>query len=274
MTQIVPSGPACTTFPDLRMFTSLAHGARRSIRVVSPYSVPEESLLGALTGAAISGVDVEVYVSEEADQAMVDNAQSSYDEQLLEAWGRTEQYPKPAVLHTTCMIVDEEADVFGSSDMDIRSFVLDFEISALTTDAASVRMIAAVVGEYRALSRVLDPRAFRRRPLRRRWTVPSSSRRSTCFSKPGRSSLICWQGVRSPAAASAVSSSAWVITASPPVPWRPGIRPPSGPASPAGGSRGARGGRGSPPSSPRGARELRDAGDDLDAHPGAGRFPR
>lgn len=170
MTQIVPSGPAYTTFPNLRMFTSLAHGARRSIRVVSPYFVPEESLRGALTGAAISGVDVEVYVSEEADQVMVDNAQSSYYQELLEAGVRIVQYPKPAVLHTKCMIVDEEVAVFGSSNMDIRSFVLDFEISALTTDPASVRLIAAVVDDYRARSRVLDPRAFRRRPLHRRWT--------------------------------------------------------------------------------------------------------
>src|SRR5699024_865066 len=83
--QIIPSGPGFRTDPNLRVFTSMMYMARKRISIVSPYFVPDESLLAAVITAANRGVEVELYVSEEADQYMVDRAQSSYYQALLEA---------------------------------------------------------------------------------------------------------------------------------------------------------------------------------------------
>ena len=83
--QVVPSGPGFATENNLRLFTTLIYSAQRRISITSPYFVPDESLLYAVTTAAQRGVEVELFVSEEADQFMVGHAQASYYEALLEA---------------------------------------------------------------------------------------------------------------------------------------------------------------------------------------------
>ena len=76
--QVVPSGPGFVAENNLRLFTTLIYSAQRRISMTSPYFVPDESLLYAVTTAAQRGVEVELFVSEEGDQFMVDHAQCSY----------------------------------------------------------------------------------------------------------------------------------------------------------------------------------------------------
>jgi cardiolipin synthase A/B len=83
--QLVPSGPGYVAENNLRLFTTLIYGATRRISLTSPYFVPDESLLYAVTTAAQRGVDVELFVSEVSDQFMVGHAQASYYRALLEA---------------------------------------------------------------------------------------------------------------------------------------------------------------------------------------------
>src|SRR5699024_9165385 len=83
--QLIPSGPGYTTEPNLRMFTSLIHHAKSRLIICSPYFVPDEALLDAVTTAAYRDVRVELYVSRRADQFVVDHSQSSYYQTLLEA---------------------------------------------------------------------------------------------------------------------------------------------------------------------------------------------
>ena len=81
--QVLPSGPGFATENNLRLFTTLIYSAQKRLSITSPYFVPDESLLYAMTTAAHRGVDVELFVSEEADQFMVGHAQCSYYEELL-----------------------------------------------------------------------------------------------------------------------------------------------------------------------------------------------
>ena len=131
--QLLPSGPGYRTMPNLRLFTALIHRAQHKLSITSPYFVPEESLLDAVTSAAYRGVEVELFVSEGADQFIVQHAQASYYQALLEAGVRIFLYPKPTVLHAKFFTVDDVAGVIGSSNMDYRSFGLDYEISLLGT---------------------------------------------------------------------------------------------------------------------------------------------
>ncbi|MGC2940361.1 MULTISPECIES: cardiolipin synthase [unclassified Brevibacterium] len=167
--QLVPSGPGFTTSPNLKVFTSMMYLAQERLAIVSPYFVPDESLLAAVETAARRGVEVELYVSEQADQYMVDRAQSSYYRSLLEAGVRIFLYPKPAVLHTKCFIVDDIYAVMGSSNMDMRSFGLNYEISLLTTGGDLVGDIIEVVADYQDLSRELTLEEWEKRPWRRRY---------------------------------------------------------------------------------------------------------
>lgn len=167
--QLIPSGPGFKTEPNLKVFTSMMYLAQERLAIVSPYFVPDESLLSAVTTAARRGVDVELYVSEQADQYMVDRAQSSYYLSLLEAGVRIFLYPKPQVLHTKCFVVDDKYAVMGSSNMDMRSFGLNYEISLLTTGGDLVGDIAEVVAGYQQASRELTLEEWEKRPLIRRY---------------------------------------------------------------------------------------------------------
>lgn len=167
--QLIPSGPGFKTEPNLKVFTSMMYLAQERLAIVSPYFVPDESLLSAVTTAARRGVDVELYVSEQADQYMVDRAQSSYYRSLLEAGVRIFLYPKPEVLHSKCFVVDDKYAVMGSSNMDMRSFGLNYEISLLTTGGDLVGDITEVIAGYQQDSRELTLEEWEKRPLIRRY---------------------------------------------------------------------------------------------------------
>lgn len=167
--QLVPSGPGFTTQPNLRLFTSLMYLAQRRLAIVSPYFVPDESILEAVTTAAYRGVRVDLYVNERADQFMVHHAQASYYRALLEAGVHIHRYPAPAVLHSKFFVVDDEVAVIGSSNMDMRSFGLNYEISLMGAGGDLARRLRAVADGYEAVSSELTAQEWDRRPWRLRY---------------------------------------------------------------------------------------------------------
>ena len=153
--QVVPSGPGFEGENNLRLFNSLVYSARERIVLTSPYFVPDDSMLYAITTAAQSGIEVELFVSEVGDQFFVYHAQRSYYEQLLKAGVRIWLYEKPVVLHAKHFTIDDELSVFGSSNMDMRSFTLDLEITVMVRGESFHRELTATQEEYRAHSREL-----------------------------------------------------------------------------------------------------------------------
>ena len=164
--QVVPSGPGFEVENNLRLFLALLYAAKRKIMIVSPYFVPDEALLLAVTAAVDRGVHVELFVSEEGDQAMVYHAQRSYYEVLLKAGVRIWMYRKPYILHTKTLTIDDEVAVIGSSNMDMRSFGLNLEVSMLVRGEEFVDEMREVEDKYRSLSRELTLEEWMEQPLR------------------------------------------------------------------------------------------------------------
>lgn len=164
--QIVPSGPGFEFENNLKLFAALLYAAEQRIIIVSPYFVPDEALLLAITTACQRGIHVELFVSEEGDQAMVYHAQRSYYEVLLRAGVKIWMYKKPFILHTKSLTVDDEVAIIGSSNMDMRSFGLNMEISMLVRGEEFVREMRAVEDQYRSLSRELTLEEWEKQPLR------------------------------------------------------------------------------------------------------------
>ncbi|KAA0960070.1 cardiolipin synthase [Microbacterium sp. ANT_H45B] len=164
--QVVPSGPGFEVENNLRLFLGLLYAAKEKIMIVSPYFVPDEALLLAVTAAVDRGVQVELFVSEEGDQAMVYHAQRSYYEVLLKAGVRIRMYPKPYILHTKSLTIDDQVAVIGSSNMDMRSFGLNLEVSMLVRGEEFVAEMRAVEDGYRSLSRELTLDEWMQQPLR------------------------------------------------------------------------------------------------------------
>jgi cardiolipin synthase len=167
--QVIPSGPGFATENNLRAFTTLLYAARRRISITSPYFVPDESLLYAVTTAAHRGVEVELFVSEEGDQFMVYHAQCSYYDALLGAGVRIYLYPAPYVLHSKHFSIDEDVAVLGSSNMDLRSFGLNYEVSMMLEGGDVVSRMRKVEDAYRMQSRELTREDWARRSWRSRY---------------------------------------------------------------------------------------------------------
>ena len=168
--QVVPSGPGFSHENNLRLFNTMIYGAQRRLSITSPYFVPDESLLYAVTTAALRGVETELFVSEAGDQFMVYHAQRSYYQALLEAGVRIWLYPAPYILHSKHFSVDDDVAVIGSSNMDMRSFGLNFEVSTMCFGGDFVQDIRKVEDHYRSISRELTLGEWTDIPLKDRYT--------------------------------------------------------------------------------------------------------
>lgn len=164
--QVVPSGPGFDGENNLRLFNSLVYAAQKKVVVTSPYFVPDDSMLYAITTAAQSGLEVELFVSEIGDQFLVFHAQRSYYEVLLRAGVRIWLYAGPTILHSKHLTIDDELSVIGSSNMDMRSFSLDLEMSVVVRGDRFLRELRAIEDANRAMSRELTLDEWLKRPFR------------------------------------------------------------------------------------------------------------
>ncbi|MFF2372399.1 phospholipase D-like domain-containing protein [Agromyces sp. NPDC058110] len=165
--QVVPSGPAYADENNLRLFLSLVASAQERVIITSPYFVPDEAMVYAITSAKLRGLDVQLFVSELGDQGSVWHAQRSYYGALLRAGVRIWLYPAPYILHAKHLSIDDDVAVIGSSNMDIRSFNLNFEISLLVRGASFVADMREVEQGYRDAGRELTLEEWNREPLSR-----------------------------------------------------------------------------------------------------------
>jgi cardiolipin synthase len=121
-------------------------------------------MLYAITTAAERGVDVQLFACEVADQFMVYHAQRSYYETLLRSGVRIFLYEKPTVLHSKHFTVDDDVAVIGSSNMDMRSFSLNFEVSLMVRGSRFVDQVRLIEDDYRSRSHEVTLAAWLSRP--------------------------------------------------------------------------------------------------------------
>lgn len=161
---VVPSGPGFEGENNLRLFLELIHSATRHVTIVSPYFVPDDAMSYAITSAAMRGVQVELFASAIGDQFWTFHAQRSYYETLLRAGVRIHLYKAPTILHSKFMTFDEEYSIAGSSNIDMRSFGLNFEVSMVFESLQVVDDLQAIAERYRTHSTELTLEAWLARP--------------------------------------------------------------------------------------------------------------
>ena len=163
--QVLPSGPGFDADNNARLFTALFYGAQRKLTIANPYFVPDEALMTAITSAAQRGVDVTLIVSEIGDQFMVFHAQRSFYEELMQAGVKIYRYKSPVLLHSKHFSVDDDIAVIGSSNMDIRSFELNLEVTLVCYDKGVVADMQAVFEDYLRHSTLLNSGEWATRPM-------------------------------------------------------------------------------------------------------------
>jgi cardiolipin synthase len=111
---------------------ALAH-ARESVRIVTPYFLPDQALISALTVAALRGVRVDIVLPAKVNIPLVQWAATAQLWQVLRPGCRVYLTPLPFD-HTKLMVVDRTWALFGSSNWDPRSLRLNFELDVEVYD--------------------------------------------------------------------------------------------------------------------------------------------
>ncbi|MBI5577155.1 MAG: cardiolipin synthase [Deltaproteobacteria bacterium] len=162
MLQVVASGPDRSMRPIYQgVFTAFTL-ARRRIWIATPYFVPDDAISTCLENAALRGVDVRLLVPEKSDLKTVWMAGRSYFDELMQAGVKIHLY-LPTNLHSKVLIIDDDVGVVGSSNVDIRSFFLNFELGVFLYGGKEIEALAAGFEGDLAQSAELDPEAFGRR---------------------------------------------------------------------------------------------------------------
>ena len=131
---------------------ALMYGARSRVVLTSPYVIPSEPFLVAMCSTARRGVTVDLIVDQESNKPLVQLAQQSYYDTMLKAGVDIHRHTG-SFLHAKHMSIDDDVALIGSSNLDIRSFALNAEVSVLICD-------------------------------RRWWPSCARSRRATCAHRP------------------------------------------------------------------------------------------
>lgn len=160
--QVLPSGPSWTPLSLQRIVVQLIHSAQQRVVVTTPYFIPDESLLQALQTAALRGVCVRLMVSEREDQFLVSQAQRSWYEELLQCGVEIHLFRRH-FLHAKHITIDDSISVIGSCNMDIRSFVLNAEVSLLIYDSEFTRDLQRLQARDLHRSRPLTADEWHRR---------------------------------------------------------------------------------------------------------------
>ena len=163
--QIVPSGPDRNVNALIHILYAMVSRARRSVRVATPYFCPDPLIQTALLHAAYSGARVQLLLPTRSDAPLVLWAGRSFYSELIDAG--VEVYENDnGVLHSKVITVDDRWAMVGSANMDIRSFRLNFEITAMLYDADVTAQLVATIERRLAESRRLMSADVRGGPAR------------------------------------------------------------------------------------------------------------
>jgi len=130
--QVVSSGPDVEGEHIKHGYMKMINRARQTLYMQTPYFIPDDAFLLALKLAVDSGVDVRLILPGIPDKRIVYMISRSYLNELLNSGVRIYLYN--GFIHSKMIVMDGEVTTIGTTNIDIRSFLLDFEINAFIYD--------------------------------------------------------------------------------------------------------------------------------------------
>jgi cardiolipin synthase len=165
--QCVPTGPSHESETFRRVLLAALNCGRRRIIITSPYLVPDEPTMVALTMAVDRGAQVQLIVPRRCDHPLVAAAGRAYMQDLLEA-GVEIHLHGPGLLHAKTITVDDSFALLGSANLDIRSFHLNFEVNLLLYGSSVTSRLRFAQQSYLNASVPVSLEQWKRRPLLQR----------------------------------------------------------------------------------------------------------
>ena len=130
--QVVSSGPDLEGEFIKYGYIKMINSAKKYLYMQSPYFIPDDAFMLALKLAVDSGVDVRIVLPGVPDKPMVYRITTSYMDELLKIGVRVYLYD--GFIHSKMFVMDGQIVSIGTANIDIRSFLLDFEINAFIYD--------------------------------------------------------------------------------------------------------------------------------------------
>lgn len=162
----VPSGPSETSAPFYSTLHHILYEAKKRVWIMTPYFVPDKSLLHAMRLAVARGVHVRVIVPKASNHPFTDLCASSYFAEIFE-YGIDLQRYLHGVCHGKVLLADDDLLFAGSSNMDYRSFFLNFETDLLIRDPAIGAQVESFMKQIVEQSVGLERADFTERPIGR-----------------------------------------------------------------------------------------------------------
>ncbi|MGP5532749.1 cardiolipin synthase [Psychrobacter celer] len=145
--QVFSDGPTQRHGTTPQFLGALISQAQHTLIISTPYFVPDYSLVNVLCATAYRGVDVTMIFPKHNDSIVVAATSHSYYWQLLESGVKIYEY-KPGLLHAKTLTVDGEISLIGSTNLDLRSFDLNYENNIVFSDRALTADIVARQHQY------------------------------------------------------------------------------------------------------------------------------
>jgi cardiolipin synthase A/B len=162
--QLIAGGPDNEWSVIKNIFFSMISAARESVWIASPYFIPDEDIFSALKVAALSGIDVRLLVPNRPDKRIVFHASRSYFPELMAAGVKVFEYER-GFMHSKIIIVDGELASIGTSNMDMRSFHLNFEVNAfLFRTKSTLKLVEEYLNDLKH-SKQIDLETFQQRHI-------------------------------------------------------------------------------------------------------------
>jgi cardiolipin synthase len=165
--QICLSGPDSEYEAIRQLYFELIVSAKTQVLIQSPYFILDETLAEALKLKALSGVDVQVMISaRDPGQFLPNWAANTYANDVARAGVKVHLY-ESGFLHAKTVCIDGEVSSIGSANWDIRSFRINYELTAVIYDRdVSQQLVTAFqddlanclafdVAEYQSRGRLL-----------------------------------------------------------------------------------------------------------------------
>jgi cardiolipin synthase len=153
------SGPAESWNITPAVFCELIHDVRRRLWIASPYFVPDPALRTALAHAALRGVDVRIILPQGIDHLLPWLSAFTFYPAMAEAGVKIWRY-QPGFMHQKVLLADDDLAIVGSVNLDYRSFMLNFELSAVVQDAGFAAQVEKMLEADFARSDPEDLRKF------------------------------------------------------------------------------------------------------------------
>ena len=140
--QALPSGPDVKGDGLLEVILNSIYTAKSKIWIITPYFIPDEFILQAMKIASHKGVDVKIITPRRSNHAIADFARSGYIRNLYE-FGIDVVLYEGKMIHAKAMLFDDETLILGSSNLDYRSLLLNYEIVTISYAKEHIKQMQA-----------------------------------------------------------------------------------------------------------------------------------